>query len=101
MNPTRGSAAEVAAEGGAEGRISGRFRGANGRPGVIVDAPGQPRVVLAFAVSKGRIAAIDLMGDAAKLESVNRVVPVSSDPIGPATLGDPVRREGAPDRGGT
>jgi RNA polymerase sigma-70 factor (ECF subfamily) len=47
----------------------------NGRPGVIVDAPGQPRVVIAFAVSEGRIAAIDLMGDAAKLEDANRAVP--------------------------
>ena len=47
----------------------------NGRPGAIVDAPGQPRVVIAFAVSNGRIAAIDLIGDPAKLEGAHQSVP--------------------------
>jgi RNA polymerase sigma-70 factor (ECF subfamily) len=47
----------------------------NGRPGVIVDAPGQTRVVIAFAISAGRIAAIDIIGDSAKLEGANRAVP--------------------------
>ena len=39
----------------------------NGGPGVVVDAPGQPRVVIAFGVAGGRIATIDLIGDPAKL----------------------------------
>jgi RNA polymerase sigma factor (sigma-70 family) len=44
----------------------------NGGPGVVVEAPGQPRVVIAFAVSRGRIAAIDIVGDPAKLGSLGR-----------------------------
>jgi len=44
----------------------------NGGPGVIVEAPGQPRVVIAFAVSRGRIAAIDIVGDPAKLGGLGR-----------------------------
>ena len=43
----------------------------NGGPGVIVEAPGQPTVVIAFTVSKGRIAAIDIMGDPVKLRGVD------------------------------
>jgi len=39
----------------------------NGAAGVVVDAPGQPRVVVAFTVSGGRIVSIDLIGDPAKV----------------------------------
>jgi RNA polymerase sigma-70 factor (ECF subfamily) len=39
----------------------------NGGPGVIVRAGGQPRYVVGFTVAGGRIRAIDLIGDAAKL----------------------------------
>jgi RNA polymerase sigma-70 factor (ECF subfamily) len=43
----------------------------NGTAGVIVDAPGQPRVVVAFGIVRGRIASIDLMGDPAKVGEVS------------------------------
>src|SRR5262245_61141375 len=43
----------------------------NGAAGVIVDAPGQPRVVVAFGVVRGRIASIDLMGDPAKVRGID------------------------------
>jgi hypothetical protein len=33
---------------------------------VVPDAPGQPVIVVGFAIRGGRIAAIDLNGDAAK-----------------------------------
>jgi RNA polymerase sigma-70 factor, ECF subfamily len=39
----------------------------NGAAAVVVDAPGQPRVVVAFAVSGGRIVSIDQIGDPAKV----------------------------------
>jgi RNA polymerase sigma-70 factor (ECF subfamily) len=39
----------------------------NGEPGVLVEAPGQPPVVVAFTVHGGLIAALDLIGDPAKL----------------------------------
>jgi RNA polymerase sigma factor (sigma-70 family) len=39
----------------------------NGEPGVLVEAPGQPPVVVAFTVRGGLIAALDLIGDPAKL----------------------------------
>jgi RNA polymerase sigma-70 factor (ECF subfamily) len=44
----------------------------NGGPGVVVDPPGQPRVVIAFGVTGGRIATIDLIGDPAKLRGLGR-----------------------------
>jgi RNA polymerase sigma-70 factor (ECF subfamily) len=43
----------------------------NGAAGVVVDAPGQPRVVVAFAIVRGRIAAIDLIGDPAKVGGID------------------------------
>ena len=42
----------------------------NGAAGVVVDAPGQPRVVVAFVVSGGRIVSIDQIGDPAKVGGV-------------------------------
>lgn len=39
----------------------------NGSPGAIVRVPGQPVIVAGFAVSRRRIAAIDLVADPAKL----------------------------------
>ena len=39
----------------------------NGAAGVVVEGPGQPRVVVAFTVRRGRIVSIDLIGDPAKL----------------------------------
>lgn len=39
----------------------------NGAAGVIVEAPGQPPIVVGFTVAGGRIVAIDLIGDPAKL----------------------------------
>ena len=39
----------------------------NGEPGVVVEAPGQPPVVVAFTVRGGLIAALDIIGDPAKL----------------------------------
>jgi RNA polymerase sigma-70 factor (ECF subfamily) len=39
----------------------------NGAAGVVVDGPDQPRVVVAFAVRRGRIVSIDLIGDPAKV----------------------------------
>lgn len=39
----------------------------NGSPGAIVRVPGQPVIVAAFAVAGGRIVAIDLVADPAKL----------------------------------
>jgi len=39
----------------------------NGGPGAIVRVPGQPVIVAAFAVAGGRIVAIDLVADPAKL----------------------------------
>jgi RNA polymerase sigma-70 factor (ECF subfamily) len=41
----------------------------NGAAGVVVDAPGQARVVVAFGVVGGRIVSIDLIGDPAKVRS--------------------------------
>lgn len=35
----------------------------NGEAGVLVDGPGQPRIVAAFTVRRGRIVAIDMNGD--------------------------------------
>jgi RNA polymerase sigma-70 factor (ECF subfamily) len=43
----------------------------NGAPGTILSAPGFPLVVGSFAVSGGRIAAIDLIADPAKLRGVS------------------------------
>jgi RNA polymerase sigma-70 factor (ECF subfamily) len=45
----------------------------NGAAGVVVDAPGQPRVVVAFGIVRGRLASIDLMGDPAKLGGIDLV----------------------------
>lgn len=42
----------------------------NGAPGAIVRAGGRPRYVVGFTVSKGRIAAIDLIGDPAKVRGL-------------------------------
>ena len=39
----------------------------NGAPGAIVRAGGRPRYVIGFTVANGRIAAIDLIGDPAKV----------------------------------
>jgi len=39
----------------------------NGAPGVIVRAAGRPRYVVGFTVTNGRIAAIDIVGDPAKV----------------------------------
>jgi RNA polymerase sigma factor (sigma-70 family) len=39
----------------------------NGAPGAMVRAGGRPRYVIGFTVAKGRIAAIDLIGDPAKV----------------------------------
>lgn len=39
----------------------------NGAPGVIVRAGGRPRYVVGFTVTNGRIAAIDIIGDPAKV----------------------------------
>lgn len=39
----------------------------NGAPGAIVRAAGRPRYVVGFTVANGRIAAIDLIGDPAKV----------------------------------
>jgi RNA polymerase sigma factor (sigma-70 family) len=39
----------------------------NGGPGVFLGAPGQPRVVVGFTIAHGRVAAIDIIGDPAKL----------------------------------
>jgi RNA polymerase sigma-70 factor (ECF subfamily) len=41
----------------------------NGAAGVVVDAPGQARVVVAFGVVGGRIVSIDLIGDPTKVRS--------------------------------
>lgn len=43
----------------------------NGGAGVVVAAPGQPTVVVGFTVTGGRITAIDLVGDPAKLRGLN------------------------------
>jgi len=45
----------------------------NGAAGVVVDRAGEPRVVVAFAVRRGRIVAIDLIGDPAKVGSLDLV----------------------------
>lgn len=42
----------------------------NGAPGAIVRAGGRPRYVVGFTVSNGRIAAIDLIGDPAKVRGL-------------------------------
>ncbi len=42
----------------------------NGEPGAVIDAPGQPRIVAAFSVRRGRIVAIDLNADSAKITRV-------------------------------
>jgi len=39
----------------------------NGGPGAVIRAPHQPTIVAGFTISVGRIAAIDLIGDPAKL----------------------------------
>lgn len=43
----------------------------NGGPGVIVQVPGRPTMVIAFTVARGRIAAIDVVGDPAKVRGVD------------------------------
>ena len=56
-------------------RQAERFRGflgparpatVNGEPGMVIDRPGQPRLVASFTVRGGRIVSIDLQGDPAK-----------------------------------
>ena len=42
----------------------------NGAPGAIVRAGGRPRYVVGFTVANGRIAAIDLIGDPAKVRGL-------------------------------
>lgn len=42
----------------------------NGGAGVVIEAPGQPRIVAAFSVRAGRIVAIDMIGDPAKTRRV-------------------------------
>ena len=39
----------------------------NGAAGVVVEAPGETPVIVGFTVSRGRIAAIDIVGDPGKL----------------------------------
>jgi len=62
---------------GVEGVIkqAERFRGflgparpatVNGEPGMVIERPGQPRLVASFTVRGGRIVSIDLQGDPAK-----------------------------------
>jgi RNA polymerase sigma-70 factor (ECF subfamily) len=45
----------------------------NGAAGVVVDAPGQPRVVVAFVVTGGRIVSINQIGDPAKVGGLDLV----------------------------
>ncbi len=42
----------------------------NGEPGAVIEAPGQPRIVAAFSVRRGRIVAIHLNADPAKIARV-------------------------------
>jgi RNA polymerase sigma-70 factor (ECF subfamily) len=42
----------------------------NGAAGLVIGAPGRPAAVVGFAVSGGRIAAIDLVLDRAKLRAI-------------------------------
>jgi RNA polymerase sigma-70 factor, ECF subfamily len=42
----------------------------NGAAGIVVGAPGRPAAVVGMTVSGGRIAAIDLIVDRAKLEAL-------------------------------
>jgi RNA polymerase sigma-70 factor (ECF subfamily) len=55
------------------GRFAGLARPAivNGGAGAIVEAPGMPPVVVAFTVAGGRVAAIDIIGDPAKLRRLD------------------------------
>ena len=43
----------------------------NGGPGVIVQAPGRPTAVIGFTVARGRIVAIDVVGDPAKVRAAD------------------------------
>jgi RNA polymerase sigma-70 factor (ECF subfamily) len=45
----------------------------NGSPGTIVRVPGQPLIVAGFTVAMGRIAAIDLIADPAKLAGLGEL----------------------------
>jgi RNA polymerase sigma factor (sigma-70 family) len=50
----------------------GRFALVNGTPGVLVARPGKrPTAVVSFTVSEGRIAAIDVVADPARLRSLS------------------------------
>jgi RNA polymerase sigma-70 factor, ECF subfamily len=42
----------------------------NGEPGAVIDAPGQPRFVATFSVRRGRIVAIHLNADPAKISRI-------------------------------
>lgn len=46
----------------------------NGSPGTIVRVPGQPLIVAGFTVALGRIAAIDLIADPAKLAGLGELM---------------------------
>jgi RNA polymerase sigma factor (sigma-70 family) len=43
----------------------------NGGPGVIVQVPGRPTAVIGFTVARGRIVAIDVVGDPAKVRGAD------------------------------
>jgi hypothetical protein len=49
----------------------------NGSPGAIVRAPGQPLIVAGFTVARGRIVAIDLIADPAKLAGLGELADLS------------------------
>ena len=71
--PIRG-AAEVARQASSFGRrFAGYARPAivNGSAGLVVDAPGLPRMVGAFTIRDGRIAAIAMNGDPAKTTRID------------------------------
>ena len=44
----------------------------NGAPGAVLEAPGQPLIVAGFTVAGGRIVAINLIADPAKLSGLSR-----------------------------
>jgi hypothetical protein len=49
----------------------------NGSPGAIVRVPGQPLIVAGFTVARGRIVAIDLIADPAKLAGLGELADLS------------------------
>ncbi len=74
-----GASKEVQGAAGVAGFLSGRARGAtlaliDGLAGLVWLVGGQPRVVFRFTVDRGRIAAIDLVGDPGQLTRIDVTV---------------------------